>query len=142
MKKNYLCMILCLLSWALKSQNKHAEEYFKERAKNSSALVPKIQIVNDCNFFGGDTLLGFPLSAEIDNLVNQNEDYTELKLSIKKKEIDFVKNKYKIEKLPFEFVKTNENSTLSHHHYETPNSFAKNGSSSTQASTCNNIDFE
>ncbi len=83
------------------AQNKHSENYID---KDLSALVPKEQIKSDCKFFSPDSLAGFPLAAEIDKLLIKQRSYSELTNIIYKKEIDFIKAKYHINKLPFEIA--------------------------------------
>jgi gliding motility-associated-like protein len=142
-KKILSAVFIVLLSWTLKSQNNARQEHIKTRETNRASLVPKIQILDECNFFGGDTLVGFPIEAEVDAILSKykNYDYGELKANIRNKEIAFIKNKYKIEKLPFELAQEIHSKELKASHTNSSN--ANRGTNpSTFASSCGNLDFE
>ena len=78
-----------------------------------------------CQFFSGDSLIGFDLNKAINEAKNQFPIYQEQKVYIFRKEIAFVKRKYKIDKLAFEILA--ESKTVK------PTSILTSG--------CNNIDF-
>jgi gliding motility-associated-like protein len=96
--KNILIFVFFLCSIFSNAQNINNE------TNDNSALVPKQQIISDCKYFSPDSLAGFPLEAEIDKLLPKQHSYSELTNVIYKKEINFIKNKYKIIKLPFELA--------------------------------------
>ncbi|HTA62100.1 MAG TPA: hypothetical protein VK835_06580, partial [Bacteroidia bacterium] len=145
-KKIFATVLIVLLSWTIKSQNNTQKEYLKMREANRASLVPKTKILNDCNFFGGDTLSGFPIETEVDALLlkYKNCDYNELKTTIKNKEVTFIKNKYKIEKLPFELAEEKYNKThqIQYNNPNKPTNNSKGANPSPFASACGNLDFE
>jgi hypothetical protein len=56
----------------------------------------------DCVFFSGDSLSGFDLEATVREAKSSLRIYNEQKNDIFRKEVAFVKSKYKIDNLPFE----------------------------------------
>ncbi|HEX7412429.1 MAG TPA: hypothetical protein VF411_00185, partial [Bacteroidia bacterium] len=122
-KASYLLLIL-LFSVALSQSGKAQHHHPKENL----AEIPITQLKNDCKFFLGDTLNGFPLEATIEEGIKKFDMYAELKWYVSTKENEFVKNKYHIKQFPWE-IKDNDNKRLVIH----PNILN---------ASCNNIDFE
>ena len=93
-----------------------------------SVDVPIEKIKNECKFFSGDTLNGFPLEATIEVGIKKFDIYSELKWYVNTKEIEFIKSKYNITTLPQEIISGQRTHTVA-------TTFTTNPA-------CNNIDFE
>jgi len=140
----YIIFINCLFSFARfnKAKNQTYKWIFiflftfllnkldaQENVKSAWRLtidVSSEQMLNDCKFFGGDTLNEFNLLDTIVKVKNVYNSYTEVKSCVFKKEADFVKSKYNIVQLPFESALIQNEPVLS----------LKSNSG------CNNVDFE
>ena len=88
--------------------------------------IPIEKLKQDCKFFTGDTLNGFPLEATIEKYVKQLDIYMELKSLVYFEEAAFVKQKYHIQQLPHEVEAARK---------VVSNPVVLSGS-------CNNVDFE
>ena len=118
--------------------------------KNNQGVVPKSQYKEDPNlgwikqlseetivkyttFYAGDSLVGFNREYWMAESKKENiQLMIELQNYLHRKQSDFVKQKYNLEKLPWEIAK--ENYLKTHTHSGQSNKVA--------ASVCNNIDFE
>ena len=90
-------------------------------------------IIKHTTFYLGDSLLGFDRARWMAESKKENiQLMVELQNFLHRKQSDFVKQKYNLEKLPWEIAK--ENYVKQHTHAPQPNKVA--------ASVCNNIDFE
>ena len=101
MKKIAAIIALCCISPTINAQVGDMYHH-RDLSTDHSNFVPKDKIKKDCMFFGADSLAGFPLEAEIDLAIKRHPYYSELTVTLKEKEIAFIKAKYHISKLPFE----------------------------------------
>ena len=103
MKKIITLITLFCISCMLNAQVDEHAHHEHLNADNPN-LFPKNKLLADCKFFGTDSLVGFPLEAEVDALLKVQHHYSELRAIVRNKEIAFVKAKYHVNKLPFEIA--------------------------------------
>ena len=112
--------------------------------KTANGIVKQQDLV----FFKGDSLNGFPLENELNKcqqLAHKPGELYEYKNILKNKEANFVKQKYHIDKLPYEIafeqeMKRNEKSVITESQKQAYRQ--NNPAPQPLASTCNNLDFE
>ena len=101
----------------------------------------------DLIFFKGDSLNGFPIENEFikcQKLAQSPGALYEYKYLLKRREAKFVKQKYHIDKLPYEIAqeKLREQNTKQIITQQKQQLYRKNNPPTPLASSCNNIDFE
>ncbi|HEY4798402.1 MAG TPA: hypothetical protein VII99_04915, partial [Bacteroidia bacterium] len=85
------------------------------------------QVQKECQFFGGDSLIGFDFAKNAKESEKHGiKLYKEFKVFMFREEAKFIKNKYKIDKLPYEIALEN----------------AKHVPPHVLAGSCNNLDLE
>jgi gliding motility-associated-like protein len=117
----FFIVLMLLFGFSLRGQAQHNHTHTV-----NSVDVPTDRIKRECKFFSGDTLNGFALEATIEAGIKKYDIYSELKWYVNTKEIEFVKNKYNIEKLPQEIISEHRIHSIS----------------TVLNASCNNIDFE
>ena len=126
MKKNHKRInkfyILLLLFFLFNGWQRANAQLRHERVDLSK--IPLETIKNECKFFVGDTLNGFPLEATIERYVKQLDIYSELKSLVYFEEIAFVKEKYNIKQLQREGERKIISNPI------------------VLSASCNNVDFE
>jgi len=101
----------------------------------------------DLTFFKGDSLNGFPLENEFTKCKQLEQKLGalyEYKYILKQKEAKFVKQKYHIDKLPYEIAeeKLRQQNTKQVITQQNQQVYRQNNPPQSLASSCNNIDFE
>ncbi len=100
----------------------------QQHGAHSTKLFSIPQIEKECRFFGGDTLSGFDLNAEVKKAVVEFRNISELKTYMAAKEIRFIRQKYNAPDFLLNLT-------------DKPNA-QKVTTPGILSSACNNVDFE